>query len=153
MLRVHKASAQGLKEQAEANITIAKEGVFTYDLILFQELYEVEEPLLPEIIPEEKKKKTVWPYIFLIIVGFILILFSLIIKPKKKKAEPKVNGLEEEIFNYIKKEGTTTQKDIRKSFPHSEAKISLVIAGLEGEEKITKIKKGRGNIIKYNKVN
>ena len=40
-----------------------------------------------------------------------------------------------------------TQKDIRKSIPFSEAKVSLILADLEHTGKIEKIKKGRGNII------
>ena len=40
-----------------------------------------------------------------------------------------------------------TQKDLRKHFAMSEAKISLMITELESLKKIKKIKKGRGNII------
>jgi uncharacterized membrane protein len=48
----------------------------------------------------------------------------------------------------IKEEGgRTTQKDIRKKIPLSEAKVSLMISELEAKGKIQKIKKGRGNII------
>jgi uncharacterized membrane protein len=49
-----------------------------------------------------------------------------------------------------KNQGRMTQKDIRKEFPLSEAKISLIIAQLESAGKISKIKKGRGNIIILN---
>jgi len=51
------------------------------------------------------------------------------------------------IFNIIKKEKRTTQKDIRSKVPLSEAKISLVISDLEDKGMIRKIKKGRGNIL------
>ena len=47
--------------------------------------------------------------------------------------------------------GRMTQKELRKHFPMSEAKISLMIAELESMGKIKKIKKGRGNIIILNK--
>ena len=43
--------------------------------------------------------------------------------------------------------GRTTQKEIRKQIPLSEAKISLMVAELEHKGFIEKIKKGRGNII------
>jgi uncharacterized membrane protein len=43
--------------------------------------------------------------------------------------------------------GRTTQKDLRRAIPYSEAKISLMIAELESQGKLKKIKKGRGNII------
>ena len=53
-----------------------------------------------------------------------------------------------QIINLIKQEGgRTTQKDIRKQIPLSEAKISLMLAELEHKGIIEKIKKGRGNII------
>lgn len=53
------------------------------------------------------------------------------------------------VMDIIRKDGRTTQKEIRKSVPYSEAKISLVISELEAEGKIKKIKKGRGNILVY----
>ena len=54
----------------------------------------------------------------------------------------------EQIIKIIKREGSrTTQKEIRKQIPLSEAKISLMIAELEHKGIIEKIKKGRGNII------
>ena len=60
----------------------------------------------------------------------------------------------DKIINIIKEEGgRTTQKEIRKKIPYSEAKISLMIAELENKGTIKKIKKGRGNIIVLNKEN
>jgi uncharacterized membrane protein len=54
----------------------------------------------------------------------------------------------EKVLAIIKEEGgRTTQKDIRKKIPLSEAKVSLMISELEAKGKIQKIKKGRGNII------
>ena len=52
------------------------------------------------------------------------------------------------VIEIIRKEGgRTTQKDIRKMIPLSEAKISLMISELEAKGVVQKIKKGRGNII------
>ena len=78
-----------------------------------------------------------------------------VIEPEKvpaQKAEPEKNEEDaanlEKILSIIKKEGgRATQKEIRKQMPLSEAKVSLIIAQLEHEGKVTKIKKGRGNII------
>ena len=50
----------------------------------------------------------------------------------------------------VEEGGRTTQKDIRKRIPLSEAKVSLLISELESMGKIKKIKKGRGNIIVLN---
>tara|TARA_B100000315_G_C14401356_1_gene506635 strand:+ start:28 stop:804 length:777 start_codon:yes stop_codon:yes gene_type:complete len=83
-------------------------------------------------------------------------------KEQKPKEEPKVEkqasteelveDLADKVLNFIKQnDGRTTQKDIRKQFPLSEAKISLVITELEHKEIIKKIKKGRGNVIILNK--
>lgn len=52
------------------------------------------------------------------------------------------------VIDFIRsQEGRTTQKDIRKNFPSSEAKISLILTDLEAQGKIRKIKKGRGNVV------
>ena len=73
-------------------------------------------------------------------------------EPEEKKEEIKeeketINDLNQ-IIKIIKDEGgRATQKEIRKKIPLSEAKISLMIAELEHEGKVKKIKKGRGNII------
>jgi uncharacterized membrane protein len=56
---------------------------------------------------------------------------------------------EHKIMQMIKKEKRTTQKDLRKIVPLSEAKVSLIISDLENKGKIRKFKKGRGNIIIY----
>jgi len=58
------------------------------------------------------------------------------------------DNLTKSILEFIKQQGSrTTQKDIRKHFPSSEAKISLILTQLEYEGKIQKVKKGRGNVI------
>jgi len=55
-------------------------------------------------------------------------------------------------MDIIKKEdGRTTQKEIRKQLPLSEAKVSLIITELEEKGVVKKIKKGRGNVIILNK--
>ncbi len=52
-----------------------------------------------------------------------------------------------ELTDFIRKNKRVTQKDIRKQFPMSEAKISLMLTDLESQGKIRKIKKGRGNVV------
>jgi uncharacterized membrane protein len=51
------------------------------------------------------------------------------------------------VLAFIRSHKRVTQKEIRKSFPMSEAKISLIITDLESQGKVRKIKKGRGNVI------
>ena len=65
-----------------------------------------------------------------------------------KKITSKEDKDTDKILLILKKHGgRATQKDIRKEIPLSEAKISLMIAELEADGKIRKIKKGRGNIL------
>lgn len=67
---------------------------------------------------------------------------------KKERYDFYLENLAEKVIEMIKEEGgRTTQKEIRKKIPLSEAKISLVIAELEASGRIRKIKKGRGNIL------
>jgi uncharacterized membrane protein len=58
-----------------------------------------------------------------------------------------IDEYEFKVLTIIKKEKRTTQKDIRKAIPLSEAKISLILTDLESQGKIRKIKKGRGNVL------
>ncbi|MBN1545003.1 hypothetical protein JW898_06100 [Candidatus Woesearchaeota archaeon] len=52
------------------------------------------------------------------------------------------------VIEIIKKDGgRTTQKELRRQIPLSEAKISLMISELEHKKLVQKVKKGRGNII------
>ena len=52
------------------------------------------------------------------------------------------------ILDFLAKEGgRTTQKEIRKAIPWSEAKVSLMLDELEVKGYIEKFKKGRGNIV------
>ena len=54
----------------------------------------------------------------------------------------------QKVVDVIKSEGgRTTQKELRKQIPLSEAKISLMVSELEHKKIVSKVKKGRGNII------
>ncbi len=60
-----------------------------------------------------------------------------------------ITDIEIRTIALIREHSRITQKELRKMLPYSEAKISLVVAQLESEGKIKKIKKGRGNILVY----
>ncbi|MBW2967057.1 hypothetical protein KY362_01080 [Candidatus Woesearchaeota archaeon] len=67
--------------------------------------------------------------------------------PHKSEYQKLDEGLKV-IIDIMKKEGgRTTQKELRKQIPLSEAKISLMISELEHKKIIEKVKKGRGNIL------
>lgn len=154
----------------QERVTIKDEGEYNLDLILLPNLQD-EVSLLNEteenIASIEEIKGT-----GLLTAGFILLflvlLFGFVHRFKhhneRKESEQKENKKEQEkkgpektiiltdelkkIVDFIKKEGNrTTQKEIRKVLPQSEAKISLIIAELEEKGIVKKIKKGRGNII------
>ncbi len=150
--------AKADEDFAEENITITDEGIYNLDLFLFPAL---DEDLANDIDLEtdyEQAKRL--PYSMAILVILALAAIALLYrfrhklakKEQKETAKPEIKELvpdeKEKILSIIKKQGgRTTQKDIRKETSLSEAKVSLILAELEHEGKIKKIKKGRGNII------
>ncbi len=61
------------------------------------------------------------------------------------------NGIEDHkkrVLDILDKEGITTQKDVRKAIPLSEAKVSLILSEMEEEGMIRRFKKGRSNVIR-----
>ena len=148
----------------QEKIIIKDAGEYNLDLILIPNLQE-EVLLLNETEEDVTSIDEVKGTGFLT-AGFILFFFILLFgfvlrlqhhkianieeKTEKKESEKTViltNDLKK-VVDFIKKEhNRTTQKEIRKAFPQSEAKISLIIAELEEKGIIQKIKKGRGNII------
>ncbi len=170
---------QGILLYANETITVPQEGSFNLDIILFEtpdiediDLDETDLKLIEDLLKE--KPKTNWDLIIgmIAIVIVIAVAIYLFLKAKKemKKTKPvrkhkkfraktvKAN-LEEEkpvgdeaiekTLTILKREKRVTQKDIRKELKISEAKASLIIADLEAQGKVKKIKRGRGNIILY----
>jgi uncharacterized membrane protein len=145
-------------EAAVETITITADGTYVLDLILLENLddldailQEIDEDIVSENVPEDDQD-----YAFYYALGILLLFIVLgalwTWKSRRKKTviqqvTPE-DDLPQQVLEVIKKEGgRTTQKQIRKHFHWSEAKISLVITELEHHGKIKKIKKGRGNII------
>lgn len=147
----------------QENITIRQDGSYVLDLILFPELEEgIEEidiDVGDDLINEANNKN-----VFVVSIAIILLLaaafFGAIYHFNKRKSIAKEAAKDEEhaskdedkdinhIIKFINQEGgRTTQKEIRKQIPLSEAKISLMIAELQHKGIIEKIKKGRGNIV------
>ncbi len=158
--------AKSGQDIAEENITIADDGTYKIDLILFPDFEEVK--ILDESdleIGTEYTDTVEKNYSLYYLIAFILAIIIIIavlfhykkkletglqeeLKEIKKTTKDDLEADLKELIAFIKKEGgRTTQKDIRRNFPQSEAKISLMIAELEHKGRIKKIKKGRGNII------
>jgi len=126
-------------------IKITEDGTYNLDLILLpaidDEFYEGEDLDLIEF--ENEKTNYTWTVLIILLIAIVLIIIFW-----KKKPKTLEDDISNKVLEIIKKQGgRTTQKDIRKQIPMSEAKISLVITELEHKGIIKKIKKGRGNII------
>ncbi len=138
---------------AEERIRVQGEGSYVLDLILFPDLEEEEDLLNETIIIDEYEEPIPFPWRVAVFAAVIVLalLAWLYWKSRRPSGEapkktPKADL--EEILAFVRKEGgRTTQKDLRRAIPYSEAKISLMIAELESQGRLKKIKKGRGNII------
>lgn len=147
----------------QENITIKQDGNYVLDLILFPDIEEGVEDIDIEvnsnIIETNKNKSSILIGFFVLVALVVILIVVYYLKKKKlkkeqikseqgKKEEKKEENDLDQITKIIKQEGgRTTQKEIRKQIPLSEAKISLMIAELEHKGIIEKIKRGRGNII------
>lgn len=148
VLRAEQLEDGVLIAMAEETVKVTKEGDFVVDIILFPEL---DQPLnLPDIGEEEYngvEEDTVGYLVWFlaIAVGLSVICYIL----RRSHREVKTAATEtDEVVTFLKRQGgRATQKEIRKAFPHSEAKISLILTELEDAKIVKKIKKGRGNVI------
>lgn len=161
-----KAKATDGTETIE-KITVVREGTYTLDIIMLPGLddpdelfnesdFEIEED------PFVDKSDTI-NYVIAgvsLVVLLLLLVFIFKVKKKAKEINQEVKVLKEEIehkevdlelekvINAIKEVGgRISQKDLRKKFPSSEAKVSLMITELEKKGVLEKIKKGRGNVL------
>lgn len=127
-----------------------------------------------ELYPENRAADYTLPaaIILLVAVGAVVIGWKLMKKPKVSGAVEEPAGTVIDIKETAREElketkkdapvpadlsqildmlekcgGRATQKDLRKQMQCSEAKVSLMITDLEDRGLVTKIKRGRGNII------
>ncbi|MBT5022555.1 hypothetical protein HOK51_02275 [Candidatus Woesearchaeota archaeon] len=167
-------SDDNIKFTVEETIQIVEEGEFIYDLFLFPDLSE-EEDLLDDPLNDtysddgtDNGSEPVIPsgpnyalYILILalLIGIGYLIYVKFVKHKKIGIDAQVeeimnegkNGIDEDlqqVIDVVKKHGNrTTQKELRKEIPLSEAKVSLMVSELEDKGILKKIKKGRGNII------
>lgn len=147
-------------------IEILGNGSFVYDVILlpevgnedilFSEVNEV--PFIEDLIEDAPASHWIaWLGVFAVLTALIVAFTS---RPKirqivrkeivRERVVEKV-ALAEDVQQVMavldKQGGRASQKDIRKELPYSEAKVSLMIDELEKKGLVTRIKKGRGNVI------
>lgn len=162
-------TAKSEDDIAEENITITDDETYNLDLFLFPSIDEdlAEDVTIEDIITDNQRDYK--PYVLFVSLAIMFIIGLMVYKFRHKlrkkdetiKAKEKPSPTEDnfpddkqKIIDIIKKHGgRTTQKNIRKDISLSEAKVSLIIAELEHENRIKKIKKGRGNIIILNEPN
>ncbi|NOR85966.1 hypothetical protein GQ473_07700 [archaeon] len=149
-------------------ITITDDGIFTMDLILFPEsnfdedIKDIINDTDFDIIYPYNDKTNINIYIYATIIAILILIYTyrktlrgaiksrhatkkIIIETTKNKELP--NELKQIISILKKNSGRMTQKQIRKEFPFSEAKVSLMITELEELGIIKRIKTGRTNVI------
>lgn len=167
---VYSIKAQLMEKNAEIasaqeNVTIVQDGAYVIDIILYPDFRELEDAI-ETITNGDSDGKDNKNYVFIVSVTLLVIMIAIIAglvgllyskkaeailqKSREVKKEDAKEGYSDiaQLINFIKQEGgRTTQKEIRKQIPLSEAKISLMLAELEHKNIIEKIKKGRGNII------
>ncbi len=161
----------------EEEITITREGTFTYDVFLIPDLAAEEDlwkDIQEEIItPKDENLEpgyALWRYVLAVLLGaFALWRFARARKKygplrkfrKRMKEEAtktvaqhkeelaREPGYIEQVLDILKKhDGRITQKELRKEMLYlSEAKVSLLVTELEHKGKIEKVKKGRGNVL------
>jgi len=135
------------------NIVIQDEGDYVFDLILFPDISEEtelfdEDIILPDVYRGERRMLMTYIGIALLVILSIIAVLLVLNFRKKKKYKVEKEDPADDVLAFIKKQGgRVTQKDIRKQFPVSEAKVSLIIAELQHKGVVKKIKRGRGNII------
>ena len=148
------------------NISATEDGDYVLDLIMLPS-FEKEQALLAEdlnlpsvdefVQDQPRTNYLVWILAAAVIVMAVIVYriakHPRIIKQVKKEVVKEVKEVVvsddlRKIMQILDREGgRTTQKEIRKEMPYSEAKISLLIDELEGKNLAKRIKKGRGNII------
>ena len=144
-------NAENLHMNAKENISITSEGNYVLDLFLYP-VFDDEEELFKDLEfeidePYKETKKIIGFQIILGIIFLSAIFGFILLKKPKKKNEKMSSDLDKLLTLLEKNHGRMTQKEIRKDFAFSEAKISLMVAELEHLGKVKKIKQGRGNII------
>lgn len=149
-------ASQGRNYSIEEIITITQEGTFVYDLFLipgldedlfYNEFDDLPEP--PVVDNTETAQNGLKAILFRLVGVAALLLFIYLIWKFSRKSVEEFDELSLRILRELKNnDNRMTQKELRMRFSESEATISLALSDLESQGKITKIKKGRTNIIK-----
>lgn len=137
----------------DEEITIKEEGTFVSDLVL-EPFNESEKKETPGQTQKNGLKSILQVTDIIFIIGIAIVIsflaWKFTRKRKKKEEESDFDDNTSHLLNIIKSEKRMTQKELRKHFDLSEAKVSLIVSELEKKGLVKRVKKGRGNIIIYN---
>jgi LPXTG-motif cell wall-anchored protein len=145
----------------QQTFVVADDGTYVLDMIVFLDISEeqalldenIDIPQIASDVPSGENYNYIPFVIIILIIALVAIVLFFIFRKKKKKTL-RENDLKDDILDFIiKSGGRVTQKEVRKAFPVSEAKVSLVLTEIEHDGTINKIKQGKGNIIILNKKN
>lgn len=149
----YRITAEGAEGSTAENLTIVADGTYNIDLFLFpdlsEEVYDGDEVVL-DAMAQRDWNWGLWIGIF---IGILAVTAYFWKRPRERKSNPDARVGEKptdvgEILAIIKAhDGRMTQKALRDKLPHSEAKVSLMLAELEAKGTIEKIKRGRSNIL------
>lgn len=139
-------------------LNIKEEGDYNLDIVLFPEYdlndSDIEDVYLPGNLEDlgSASNNFLSPVHKILVIILIVVLYFILRYLYKKYRKKQIESNEKDdlikVIEIIKKEGgRINQKDLRKHFSLSEAKMSLLISELESKGKLEKIKKGRGNIL------
>jgi len=151
---------QGSKAETTENITVAADGSYALDLILFPLVDEEIDGEIEQAIAATEENagwQATWLWLISLLFAGAAIWF-LLKRAKSQKALPEKSAVTalkpepkpelDQLLAIIRQEGgRTTQKELRKKMPYSEAKVSLMLTELQHEGRIERIKKGRSNVI------
>ncbi len=143
-------------QEIEENITVDKEGNFVFDLILLPIIDEESDVFLDEDVPEiddliQDSPASLFQWLAWLVIFVILgyVVYRISKQPGNAEVKQVAVGKDlDKIMTLIEEhDGRVSQKELRKHMPYSEAKISLMVTELENKGLISRIKKGRSNII------
>lgn len=154
-LEARKIHAGTIVSKTVETVAMPQDGRYIRDLILFPadtfDELSLNDSGLQEI--SELNLSTPFPSIAVLLIGLsvsmVLVVVLVVIQRRSRHNQSYVPDKHATaILTYLSGEGgRTTQKNIRREVPLSEAKVSLLLAELEQHGYISKIKKGRSNII------
>lgn len=159
-----------LKYEAEELVDVQQDGNFRLDIIMFPSLedddflFDELDDFNVQVVPEDEIPANDFTLLFIALIAIAGVTFYVFItrsnrevksnnatKEIKNSERPSMQKELDEVVGILKNYGgRITQKELREKLPHSEAKVSLIVAELEHMGKIKKFKKGRGNILVLN---